>query len=124
TSGCVNWIFSKKGLITVKAGDVDEDALMEIALSSGADDMENTGQVYEITCEVGAYEGLKNAIAAKEIPTEVAEISMVPQNHVSVADESTARKILNLMEEFDDHDDVQNVYANFDIPDEIVSKVS
>jgi transcriptional/translational regulatory protein YebC/TACO1 len=120
----VNWIFSKKGLITVKAGDVDEDALMEIALSSGADDMENTGQVYEITCEVGAYEGLKNAIAAKEIPTEVAEISMVPQNHVSVADESTARKILNLMEEFDDHDDVQNVYANFDIPDEIVSKVS
>ncbi|MHC4132481.1 MAG: YebC/PmpR family DNA-binding transcriptional regulator [Planctomycetota bacterium] len=124
TSGCVNWIFSKKGLITVKVDDVDEDTLMEIALSSGADDMENTGQVYEITCEPGAYEGLKNALAAQEIPTEVAEISMVPQNHVSIDNENTAKKILNLMEDFDDHDDVQNVYANFDIPDEIVSKVS
>jgi len=124
TSGCVNWIFSKKGLITVKIDDVDEDTLMEIALSSGADDMENTGQVYEITCEPAAYEGLKNTLAAQEIPTEVAEISMVPQNHVSIDNENTAKKILNLMEEFDDHDDVQNVYANFDIPDEIVSKVS
>ncbi|MHC4293082.1 MAG: YebC/PmpR family DNA-binding transcriptional regulator [Planctomycetota bacterium] len=124
TSGCVNWIFNKKGLITVKVVDTNEDTLMEIALSSGADDMENTGQVYEITCEPGAYEGLKNALAAQEIPTEVAEISMVPQNHVSIDNENTARKILNLMEDFDDHDDVQNVYANFDIPDEIVSKFS
>jgi YebC/PmpR family DNA-binding regulatory protein len=124
TSGCVNWIFSKKGLITVKVDDVDEDTLMEIALSSGADDMENTGQVYEITCDPGAYEGLKNALAAQEIPTEVAEISMVPQNHIPIDDENAAKKILNLMEDFDDHDDVQNVYANFDIPDEIVSKVS
>ncbi|MHC4265196.1 MAG: YebC/PmpR family DNA-binding transcriptional regulator [Planctomycetota bacterium] len=124
TSGCVNWIFSKKGLITVKVDDVDEDTLMEIALSSGADDMENTGHVYEIMCEPGAFEGLKNALESQEIATEVAEISMVPQNHVSIGDENTARKILALMEEFDDHDDVQNVYANFDIPDEVVSKVS
>jgi len=124
TSGCVNWMFDKKGLITVKTSDVDEDTLMEIALSSGAEDMDNTGEVYEITCEPGAFDGLKNALELKEIPMEVAEISMVPQNHVSVDDEHTARKILTLMEEFDDHDDVQNVYANFDIPDEIVTKVS
>ncbi len=97
---------------------------MEIALSSGAEDMDNTGEVYEITCEPGAFDGLKNALELKEIPMEVAEISMVPQNHVSVDDEHTARKILTLMEDFDDHDDVQNVYANFDIPDEIVTKVS
>ena len=124
TSGCVNWMFDKKGLITVKTSDVDEDTLMEISLSSGAEDMDNTGDVYEITCEPGAFDGLKNALELKEIPMEVAEISMVPQNHVSVDDENTARKILNLMEEFDDHDDVQNVYANFDIPDDIVARVS
>jgi YebC/PmpR family DNA-binding regulatory protein len=124
TSGCVNWMFSKKGLIMVKTSDVDEETLMEIALSSGADDMENTGQIYEIKCEPGAFEGLMNALAEKEIPTELAEISMVPQNHVTIEDEQTARKILTLMDEFDDHDDVQNVYANFDIPDEIVSRVS
>jgi transcriptional/translational regulatory protein YebC/TACO1 len=117
-------MFSKKGLITVKCSEADEDTLMEIALSSGADDMDNTGQVFEITCQPGAFEGLKHALDAKEILTEVAEISMVPQNHVSIDDENTARKIINLMEDFDDHDDVQNVYANFDIPDEIVTKVS
>jgi YebC/PmpR family DNA-binding regulatory protein len=123
TSGCVGWMFTKKGLITVAAGEVSENELMEIALAGGAEDMENTGEVYEITCEPGAYEQLKEALKEKEVPTLVAEISMVPQNAVPVGDVETAKKILNLMEHFEDHDDVQNVYANFDIPDEIVSQV-
>ncbi|KKK59866.1 hypothetical protein LCGC14_3030090, partial [marine sediment metagenome] len=123
-SGCVNWMFSKKGLITVKTDAIDEDSLMEIALSAGADDMENTGEVYEITCDPEAYEQLKKAIDEKEIPTEVAELSMVPQTTVPVDSLETAKKILALMEDFEDHDDVQNVYANFDIPDEIVSRIS
>lgn len=122
-SGCVNWMFSKKGLITVRTDAIAEDDLMEIALSAGADDMENTGEVYELTCEAGAYEQLKKGLDEKEIPTEVAEISMVPQNMVPVADANTARKILGLMEDLEDHDDVQNVYANFDIPDDILAKV-
>ncbi len=121
-SGCVNWMFSKKGLITVRTDVIAEDDLMEIALSAGADDMDNTGEVYELTCEAGAYEQLKKGLDEKEIPTEVAEISMVPQNMVSVADANTARKILGLMEDLEDHDDVQNVYANFDIPDDILAK--
>ncbi len=122
-SGCVNWMFSKKGLITVKTDAIDEDSLMELALSAGADDMENTGEVYEITCDPEAYEELKKAIDEKEIPTEIAELSMVPQTTVPVDNVETAKKILALMEDFEDHDDVQNVYANFDIPDEILSQL-
>jgi len=124
TSGCVAWMFSKKGLITVGTGEISEEGLMEIALAAGADDMQTTGGVYEITCEQSAYEALKNALKEREIPTQVAEISMVPQNTVAVSDEGAARKIISLMEAFDDHDDVQNVYANFDIPDEIVKRIS
>ncbi len=122
-SGCVNWMFSKKGLITVNISVIDEDTLMEIALGAGADDMEKIGEVYEITCDPAAYDQLKQALNEKDVPTELAEISMIPQNTVPVGDVDTAKKILNLMEAFEDHDDVQNVYANFDIPDEIVSKI-
>ncbi len=123
-SGCVNWMFSKKGLITVNTAETGEEQLLEIALNAGADDMQNTGEVYEITCDPAAYEKLKERLQEKEIPTEVAEISMVPQNTVPVNDDKTAKKIISLMEDFEDHDDVQNTYANFDIPDEIVSRIS
>lgn len=122
-SGCVNWMFHKKGLITVATSAIDENELMEIALSEGADDMQTTGDVYELTCEPGAYEQLKNALQEKEIPTEIAEISMVPQSTITIDNVDTAKKILRLMDELEDHDDIQNVYANFDIPDEIVSQI-
>ncbi len=123
-SGCVNWMFSKKGLITVNTASVDEEQLLEIALSSGADDMQTVGDVFEITCEPGAYEELKKALQEKEIATEVAEISMVPQNTIEINDEHTAKKIISLMEDFDDHEDVQNACANFDISDEIMTRMS
>ena len=124
TTGCVNWMFTKKGLITVARADVDEEQLMEIALSAGAEDMQTTGDTFEITCDPGAYEKLKDTLKAKEIPTQVAEISMVPQNNISVSDAGVAKRIISLMEAFDDHDDVQNVYANFDIPDEIMTHIA
>ena len=124
TGGCVNWMFNKKGLITVSTEDTDEEQLFEIALNAGADDMQNTGDVYEITCDPAAYEKLKERLQEKEIPTQVAEISMVPQNTVPVNDAAAAKKIISLMEGFEDHDDVQNTYANFDIPDEIMNGIS
>lgn len=124
TTGCVSWMFSKKGLITVGTANVDEDQLMELALGAGAEDMENTGEVYEITCDPEAYEELKKTLEEKEIPMEVAEISMVPQTMVAIEDEHTARKVISLMEAIEDHEDVQNAYANFDIPDEVMAKVS
>jgi YebC/PmpR family DNA-binding regulatory protein len=124
TSGCVNWMFSKKGLITVGTAETGEDELLEIALAAGADDMQNTGELFEITCDPAAYEQLKNTLKEKGIATQVAEISMVPQNTVPVEDAATAKKIISLMEDFEDHDDVQNTYANFDIPDEVMARIS
>jgi len=123
-TGCVGWMFSKKGLITVGTDNIDEDELLEIALAAGADDMKNTGTVYELTSDPAAYEELKKTLQEKEVPTEVTEISMVPQNTVPIDDEGTARKIISLMEAFEDHDDVQNTSANFDIPDEIMAGLS
>ncbi len=123
-SGCVNWMFTKKGLITVSVANIDEEQLLEIALNAGADDMQAVGEVYEITCEPVAYEELKKTLEENEIPIEVAEISMVPQSTIDVSDQQTARKIISLMEAFEDHDDVQNTYANFDIPDEIIAQIS
>jgi len=122
-SGCVAWMFDKKGVFTVNSTDVKEDDLMEIVLTAGADDMENFGEIYEVTCEPAAFEEIKAAFADNEIATQSSELAMVPQNTVPVSNAETARKLLALMEEFEDHDDVQNVYANFDIADEILSEI-
>jgi YebC/PmpR family DNA-binding regulatory protein len=124
TSGCVNWMFTKKGLITVSAANTNEEQLMEVALSSGADDMQAVGEVFEITCDPAAYEELKKTLQEKEIPIEIAEISMVPKTTIDISDEHTAKRIISLMEAFEDHDDVQNAYANFDIPAEIIAHIS
>jgi YebC/PmpR family DNA-binding regulatory protein len=124
TSGCVNWMFSKKGLITIRTADAAEDELMEIALAAGADDMQNTGELFEITCDATTYEQLKNTLQEKGITIAVAEISMVPQSTVPVGDAATAKKVISLMDDFEEHDDVQNTYANFDIPDEVMARIS
>ncbi len=123
-TGCVGWMFHKKGLITVKTEAVKEDDLMEIALGAGAEDMRNIGGIYEITCMPAAFEGLKKALEAKSIPMEMAEVSMIPSNEIPISDVETAGKIVRLMDEFEDHEDVQNAYANFDIPVDIMAKVS
>jgi YebC/PmpR family DNA-binding regulatory protein len=123
-AGCVHWMFGKKGYITVKTASANEEELMDLALGAGADDMRNTGEMYEITCDPAAYEPLRKALQAKEIPIEVSEISMVPQTTIPINNVETARKIISLMEAIEDHDDVQNTYANFDIPDAIMEKVS
>jgi len=123
TPGCVSWSFKQKGMITVATDKASEDDLMELALSAGAEDMQNTGKFYEITSEPADYEGLKKALQEKGIPIETAEVAKVPQMTVSITDENTARKVISLMEAFDDHDDVQNAHANFDIPEEVMAKV-
>jgi YebC/PmpR family DNA-binding regulatory protein len=123
TPGCVSWMFHKKGLITVSTSSIGEDDLMELALGAGAEDMQNTGEVYEITCDPSGYEQLKKALEEKGIPIQSADISMVPTTMVPITTPEAARKVINLMEAFDDHDDVQNAYANFDIPEEVMAKV-
>ncbi len=123
TSGCVGWLFSKKGLITVGTVAAKEVELLEMAMAAGADDMQKTGEVYEITCEPGAFEELKKALEAKAIPMEVAEVSMVPSNNVAIDDVETAKRVISLMDGFEDQDDVQNTYANFDISEEVLAKL-
>lgn len=121
--GCVSYMFKKKGLMTVKSDAVDEDTLMEIALTAGAEDVENVGDFYEITCEPESYDELKAALEENKIPLENAELSRIPDSTIPVTNPETARKILNMMEDFEDHDDVQEVYANFDIPDDILDQI-
>jgi len=122
-SGCVGWMFKKKGVFTVEAADVDEETLMEIALEAGADDVELGHDTFEISCAVEAFERVKKALKEKEIKIKVCELCQVPDNYVTLNDQEAARKILVLMEALEDHDDVQNVYANFDIPPEILEKI-
>ena len=124
TSGCVNWMFEKKGLILIPTADNDEDAIMEIVLSAGADDMTTVGENFEITCVPTAYEELKKAITDNNIETIVSEITMLPQNTIPIKDENIAKRILKMIDSFEDHEDVQNVYSNFEISDDLIEKLS
>lgn len=123
-SGCVSWMFSKKGVVTVSTATVAEEDLMEIALGAGADDMQTTGDVFEITCEPTQYDQLLSALRDREMPTEMSDLVMVPQTTIDISDAAVATKILKFMEALDDHEDVQNVSANFDISDEIMAQMS
>ncbi|ARN57386.1 YebC/PmpR family DNA-binding transcriptional regulator [Sedimentisphaera salicampi] len=123
TSGCVSYMFAKKGIIFISADKADEEQLMDLVLSSGADDMENHGDMYEISCAPEAYNDLKSAIDDAGIEVESAEVAMVPDNNVEISDPEKAQKILNLIESFEEHDDVQNVYSNFDIPDSVMKQI-
>lgn len=122
-AGCVAWMFEKKGLFLIPIGKIDEDRLMEIALEAGADDVSPSGQNFEITCRPESYQAVKEALAAAGIEPEVAELSLIPKNTVDIEDAETARKVLKLMERLDDHDDVQSVSANFNIPDSIMAEI-
>ena len=121
-SGCVSWMFRKKGIFAIDASATDEDSLVEIALEAGADDVELDDETFEVTCSIDAFQDVKQVLQQKEINTKAAEIAQIPDNYV-VLDENSSRKILDLMEALEDHDDVQNVYANFDIPPEIMAKI-
>lgn len=122
-AGCVAWMFEKKGLFLIPIDKADEDRLMEIALEAGADDVSPSGQNFEITCRPESYQTVKEALAAAGIEPEVAELSLIPKNTVDIEDAETARKVLKLMERLDDHDDVQSVSANFNIPDSIMAEI-
>jgi len=121
SSNCVAWMFEKKGSFVISADKADEDTLMEIALQAGADDVRTEGDLFEVVCQVQAFSAVKEALAEREIETEAAEIAMVPTNTVTVEGDK-AQQVLRLMEAFEDHEDVQNVYANFDVPDDVMAE--
>lgn len=120
-AGSVSWIFTKKGFIMVKSANIDEDKLMTIILNAGADDMKNEDGMYEITTSIHDFEKVKNAIDKAGIVIESSEITMIPSSTVKL-DGNDAKNVLSLIEMLEDHDDVQGVYANFDIPEEILGE--
>ena len=122
-NGCVSWIFEKKGSILLDKKAVDEDELMELALEAGAQDVREEENEFEIITDPASFEGVKNAIDQRKVKYVEAKISLIPQNTVKL-EEGKAEQMLKLMEKLEDNDDVQNVYANFDIADDIMERLS
>ena len=122
SQGAVSWIFEKKGYFVVNKDVIEEDKLMSIVLEAGAEDLQTEESTYAITTAPNDFETVKKALEDKNIKTEVAELSMIPKNNIKVLGDD-AKKVLALVDALEDNDDVQNVYANFDIPDEIINQV-
>jgi YebC/PmpR family DNA-binding regulatory protein len=113
-SGSVGWMFHRKGYFVVEKSAVEEDRLMEIALSAGADDMVEDGENFEILTSPESFDEVKKALEGASVPLAASEISMVPQNYVKLEGKN-AQTMLKLMEALEEHEDVQNVWSNFDI---------
>jgi len=118
-NGCVGWLFDRKGSIIINADGIDEDTVMDVALEAGADDVVNNGDEFEVLTDPSSLEEVKSAFNEKGISFETAEITMIPQNTVKL-DEKDASKMLKLIDALEDNDDVQNVYSNFEIDDDVL----
>jgi YebC/PmpR family DNA-binding regulatory protein len=121
--GCVGWMFEKKGIIQVNKQKVDEEELMMTVLDAGALDMNLEEDYFEIITPFDKFDAVKKALEEKKIPTSQAELTMIPQTNIKLQGKQ-AEQMLKLMEDLEDHDDVQKVYANFDIDTEIMEKMS
>jgi len=121
--GCVSWIFEKKGLIVIDKEKVDEETLLDIVLEAGAEDVKEDETQFEVLTEPADFEAVRKAIEEKGIPYNVAEISMIPKNTVKL-DGKKAQQMLSLMQALEDNDDVSHVYANFDIPEDVMEAMS
>ena len=122
-AGSVSWMFTQKGYISVAKDKIKEDELMNIVLDAGAEDMKHEDNIYEIFTAVADLEKVKQALQNKEVKWEEAELTMIPSSTVKVTG-NEAKQVLALIEALEEHDDVQQVYANFDIPDEILDEVA
>lgn len=122
-AGAVAWQFQKRGLLVIEDDNVNEDQLLSLTLEAGADDVKGNNASFEVTTDPHDFEGVKEALQQAHIQPSVAEVTFLPQNQVKL-EEKAAEQMLKLMEILDDHDDVQKVHANFDIPDEVMEKVA
>lgn len=123
TTNCVSYLFDRKGLFIIPAAQTTEDKLMELALEAGADDVRSNGDALEVICDPSNFQAVSEAIAAAGLKPDVAQVSRIPKTTVDL-DADTGRTVLKLMENLDDHDDVQNVSANFNIPDETMAQIN
>ncbi len=123
TDGSVSWMFERKGVIFVDAAGKDEDQLMEAAIEAGAEDVVAEGDVFEIRTDPADFVTVRSGLEAAGIKYTSADLTMIPKTTVTL-DESDARKTLRLLDQLEDNDDVQEVYANFDIPDDVMERIA
>ncbi len=121
-SGCVSWLFQKKGLITIDKGEIEEDKLMTFVLDAGCEDLQIVGENYQIDCETKDFNSVKKMLQDDGVKIELAEISWVPNTFIEL-DEAKGRNVISFMEKLENHDDVQNVYANFSLPEDMLSEL-
>jgi YebC/PmpR family DNA-binding regulatory protein len=124
TSGAVAWLFERRGLVLVSADEADEDELTLAAAEGGADDVAQDGSSFQVTAAPENLQAVREAIAAAGFEIEGADLTMVPKTTVQVEDEAAAKKILRLLDALEENDDVQDVYANFDIPERVLEAVA
>jgi YebC/PmpR family DNA-binding regulatory protein len=124
TSGAVLWLFERRGIVIVEAEGADEDELMLAAAEGGADDVSLDGTTFTVTGDPTSLAAVREAIEAAGFTIDSAELTMVPKTTVEVADENEAKKVLRLIDQLEDNDDVQDVYANFDIPERVLEAVA
>lgn len=123
-SGCVGWMFDKKGVIVVDKETIDEEELLTLALDAGAEDVVEEDSSFQVVTAPEELNEVAEKLAKADLKYVEASVTMVPKNTVEVADEKSARSLLRLLENLEDHDDVQKVHANFDIPDELMEAIS
>ena len=123
SEGSVAWMFDRKGVIEVKGENLDEDALMTVGLDAGMSDMEESDEGFTLYCEPSDLDALQKALEAAKYTVDSAEVSMIAKTPVDVSDVEAARKVMRLVDALEEHDDVQNVYSNFEISDEIASQL-
>jgi len=123
-SGCVSWMFDKKGQILIEKSAIDEDKLMEMALEAGAEDVVVDDNVFQVLTAPEDFNAVREVLEAAKLTFLEAGVSMIPKTVVEVPDEKTARQLMRLLDNLEDNDDVQHVHANFDIPDEIMELIS
>lgn len=121
-AGCVSWMFEKKGLLIVNSSNLNEDDLMMLVLDAGAEDLQKTGDVFQVICLQADLGKVKKAIESKNIKVETAEVSWISKNNIDLEDVA-GRKVLRLMEALEEHDDVQNVYSNFNLPQSLLAEM-
>jgi len=122
-AGSVSWMFTKKGYLLVEQSQAKEDELMDVVLDAGAEDMRHDDNNYEITTSVQDFEKVKQALQNKGVKCHIAELTMIPSSTVKLTG-NDAKQLLSLIDALEEHDDVQQVYANFDIPDEILEEAN
>ncbi len=121
--GAVSWQFERKGIVKVSKGASEEDVML-IGIDNGAEDLEDLDEVWQVTCDPSDLNALRDALEAAGIEVEESDTAMVPTNLIPIADASTARQVLNLVDLLDDHDDVQAIHSNIDLDDSVMAQLA